>query len=86
MTIPVKYRSQSSIRYSVEEFQVKYDLPADEAARLHTKFGPSANELDAIMRAKSLRGQIGMDERGNLCTHVTVSSKGRDSNAEPRGA
>jgi hypothetical protein len=86
MTIPVKYRSQSSIRYSLEEFQVKYDLPADEAARLHTKFGPSARELDAIMRAKSLRGQIGLDERGNVCTHGTVSSKRQDSKAEPSGA
>lgn len=87
MTIPVKYRSQSTIIYSLEEFKNKYDLPADEAARLHAKFGPSAPELDAIMRAKSLRGHIGMDQSGNLCTHVPVCSSERDPrNSVPSGA
>jgi hypothetical protein len=74
MTIPLKYRSQSSKSYSLEEFMVKYHLAADEAARLHSKFGPSATELDALMRAKRLRGQIALDEAGNLCSHVPASS------------
>lgn len=61
MTIPLKYRSQSTNSYSLEEFTIKYDLPPEEAARLHSKFGPSAAELDALMRAKSKRVCLKLD-------------------------
>lgn len=58
MTIPVKYRSQSTNSYTLEQFTDSYQLSEVEAARLFSKYGPSAPELDAMMRAKRLHGKL----------------------------
>ncbi|QEE43463.1 hypothetical protein FVA81_02130 (plasmid) [Rhizobium sp. WL3] len=58
MTIPVKYRSQSSNSYTLDQFRDAYQLSAFEAARLFSKYGPSAPELDALMMAKRLHGKL----------------------------
>jgi hypothetical protein len=37
---------------TMEEFQSRYDLEAEEAKRLYERFGPSQTELDLLMAAK----------------------------------
>ncbi|WP_075293338.1 hypothetical protein [Rhizobium arenae] len=37
---------------TVEEFAAKHGLSIPEALSLHSRFGPSATELDLLMRAK----------------------------------
>jgi hypothetical protein len=61
MTTRVQHRSRKALRYSLEEFKAAYNLPDDEAARLFQRFGPSIRELDTLMRAKTMRGNISLD-------------------------
>jgi len=61
MTTRVQHRSRIAKSYSLEEFKAAYNLPDDEAARLFQRFGPSIRELDTLMRAKAMRGNIRLD-------------------------
>lgn len=44
--------------WTVEHFQLKYNLNAGEAERLFQKFGPYSVDLDVIMRAKRQKDLI----------------------------
>ncbi|MBD8554218.1 hypothetical protein IFT84_06725 [Rhizobium sp. CFBP 8762] len=47
-----KPKQQRGAPCTVEHFAAKYNLDADEAARLYARFGPSEMELDILMAAK----------------------------------
>lgn len=44
--------------WTVEHFQMKYNLSAGEAKRLFQKFGPYSVDLEVIMRAKRQKDLI----------------------------
>lgn len=56
MTDPGRLRKKQirGTRYSLEQFQVRYDLPADTAEKLFRRFGPGSVDLDVLMAAKGI--------------------------------
>jgi hypothetical protein len=82
MSTPLKFRSRSSRCYELDEFAQSYDLPKEEAERLYKRFGPSATELDALMRAKRLAGSLTLSDAARLLERA--GEAGRDAMGQYR--
>lgn len=75
MKTRVQHRSQKATSYTLEQFKAAYDLADDEAARLFLRFGPAIRELDTLMRAKAMRGNISLDTAAKFSNETGVRER-----------